>query len=379
MKRLALIISFLVITPQLTRAQVDVEHRRMLTLQTGFAVGQSEEALGGFGFFWFNEDHYPWTNTALRVIFAGIFVDSELSYFLPASTNTAIGAGLGGGLYIDSITPYVQGERLAHQEFYGDNANARVFINHELAAIPFGERGALPVNVRATYAVSGSFYRKTGTTQNFTLPDDFLTQTILAELRFGGIEPGLTARRGAELYLAAEANYRSGFDAFGPTGNTFPSHNTYQRVYGSLAGKIPIKDTLIYLRIGGGLGEDVDELSSYKLGGNLISVEPFTTTLHGYYTREIFAEDFGIANIVVSQKLSDEHGIAAHLYGDWAVAKSVPPGVRDWDNYFGVGAGLSFRTFWDVNALVSYGYGINAIRNGDSGGHEIGLALEKRF
>jgi hypothetical protein len=29
--------------------------------------------------------------------------------------------------------------------------------------------------------------------------------------------------------------------------------------------------------------------------------------------------------------------------------------------------------------LVSYGYGFNAVRNGDRGGHEVGLALEKKF
>ena len=29
--------------------------------------------------------------------------------------------------------------------------------------------------------------------------------------------------------------------------------------------------------------------------------------------------------------------------------------------------------------LVSYGYGVNAVRNGEHGGHEIGVALEKQF
>ena len=37
-------------------------------------------------------------------------------------------------------------------------------------------------------------------------------------MRLGGIEPGLTAKRGAELHILADANYRSGFDPFGPNG-----------------------------------------------------------------------------------------------------------------------------------------------------------------
>lgn len=47
-------------------AQVDVEHRRTLTLQSGTSIYQSEEALDGYGYFWFNEDHFPWDRTALR-------------------------------------------------------------------------------------------------------------------------------------------------------------------------------------------------------------------------------------------------------------------------------------------------------------------------
>jgi hypothetical protein len=355
-------------------AQVDIEHRRTLAIQTGSATSRSEEQIGGFGFYWFNENNFPCTNMALRVIFAGIYGDAELSYFLPASTNTAIGVGFGGGVFVDSITPYVAGERLSSQQFYGDNINLRLFVNQ---TIP--NPTPIPLNVRATYILSGSFYRSTDQTSGFTIPSDFLTHTVQAEFRAGGIEPGLTARRGVELYLAADVNYRSGFDPFGPVGSLFPEESSYQRLFGSLAGKIPFNQTTIFLRIAGGLGEDIDELSAWKLGGNLAGVEPFTYTVHGYYTREIFAEDFGLANIQISRQLTEAHNITAHLYGDYARAHTVAPQDGQWHDFFGVGAGLGFRTFWDINMLISYGYGFNAVRNGSRGGHEIGLAFEKQF
>ncbi len=372
MKTTALLILALAIAPG-ALCQVDIEHRRTLTLQTGLPL-KGDEPANGFGYLWFNQNNYPWTNTALRVIFAGIFVDTELSYFLPANPNIAVGAGMGGGLYIDSITPYQDGEILSNQRFYGDVATTRVFVNE---TIP--NPTPLPLNVRGTYSVTGSFYRKTDTTSDFTIPDDFVTQSLTAELRFGGIEPGLTARRGAELYLAADANYRSGFEAFGPNGALLPAHTEYRRVYGSLAAKIPVQQTTFFARVGGGLGEDLDELSAYKLGGNLLGVDQFAATLHGYYTREFFADDFGIANLELRQQLTEEHALAVHLYGDWAVLKPVAPEAPDWDNIFGVGAGVSFRALWDIDWLISYGYGINAVRNGERGGHEIGLALEKKF
>lgn len=373
MKRLLVALAFFALANN-APAQVDVQHRRTLTLQTGFSVSEGEERPGGFGFYWFNENHFPWTNTALRVIFAGVLLDAELSCFLPGNTHTAIGVGLGGGAFVDSITPYVKGERLARQEFYGDNANLRLFINHEIP-----NPTPLALNIRGTYIARGSFYRPTSHTSDFTLPQDFFTQTLLAELRFGAIQPGLTARRGLQLYIAAEANYRSGFDAFGPDAALFAAHSTYQRLSGSLAAKIPVESTTLFARVGGGLGDGIDQLSAWKLGGNLAGAEPFAYTLHGYYTREIFAEDFCIANLSVSQQLTDWRELTLHLYGDYAAARTVPPQDGQWHSFFGVGTGVGFRAFWDVQMLVNYGYGINAVRNGQRGGHEVGLAIEKKF
>jgi hypothetical protein len=357
-------------------AQIDIESRRVLVAQTGESVWHSEEALNALGFFWFNQNNYPWTNTALRIIYAGVYLDAELSYFVAGNTNTAIGFGAGGGFYLNSITPYVNGERLSHQGFYGDNVGGRIFINQ---TIP--NPTPLPLNLRGSYLITQEFYHKSDTTQDFTLPPDFYVQTIQSELRFGGIEPGLLSKRGAELYLEADANYRSGFDMFGPT--TPPTvlghQTTYQRTFGSLAAKIPAGPTVVSARLCGGWGEQLDELSAWKIGGNLVNLQPLAYTLHGYYTREFFTDRFALANLALGVPLTDKHNLAAHFYGDWAIARGVPPETRDTHNYFGVGMGLSFRALWDTDFLVSYGYGINAVRNGEHGGQEIGLALEKKF
>ena len=358
-----------------TFAQVDVEHRRTVTLQTGISVYHSEEELGGFGYFWFNQDHFPWTNSALRVIFAGIYLDTELSFFLPGATNTAIGVGVGGGLYLDSITPYVNGERLARQSFSGDDVGGHVFINQ---TIP--NPTPLPLNLRASYFIYQTFYRDSSSTARFILPRDFSVQTLQAEFRFGGIEPGLLSKRGAELYLEADANYRSGFEAFGPVGGPVLGHQSeYERLFGSLGAKLPAGPLTVGARVCAGYGDHLDEISAWKLGGNLVSVDPFAYTLHGYYLRELFTDRFVMSNLALSVPVNDSHKIALHFYGDWALARGVPPLARDYDNYFGAGAGFSFRGPWRTDFLLSYGYGFNAVRNGDRGGHEVALGLEKQF
>ena len=356
-------------------AQVDTQHRRTLAVQTGASIYQSEEALSAFGFFWFNEDRFPWTNTALRVIFAGIYADAEISYYVAGNTNTAIGAGAGGGLYVDSINPYLKGERLARQSFHGDSVGGRVFINQ---TIP--NPTPLPLNLRGSYFVSQSDYHENSSTDKFRLPPEFATQTIQAELRFGGMAPGLLSKRGAELYLAADANYRSGFERYGPVGGPVLGHQSeYERVFGSLGAKLPVGPLAVSARLAGGYGTDIDQLSAWKLGGNLVSIEPYAYTMHGYYLRELFTDRFLLSNLALSVPVNDEHKVAVHFYGDWARARGVLPLLREYHNYFGTGAGVSFRGPWQTDFLVSYGYGINAVRNGDHGGHEIALGLERQF
>ncbi len=355
--------------------QVDVEHRRLLTLQSGMSVYHSEEALDGYGFFWFNEDHFPWDRTALRLNYAGIYLDGELSYFLPLPTVTAIGIRLGGGVYSDDMHPYVQGERIASQEFDGDSGLVSVFINHEIGKIA----GQLPVNIRATYQARRTDYRKTGHTSDFVLPPNFFTHTVQGEFRLGGLEREITSRRGLVAYVLADANYRDDFRAFGPVGALFPAYSDYQRLLAQLGARIPIDKTTWFLLFTGGTGHHLDELSAYQLGGNLVNADPTIYTLHGYYTKEFFVRDFGLVNFEVRQEINEQHHVTLHLYADCAAERSVPPDGSAKRILPGVGTGIGFQTFWKTDVLLSYGYGFNAVRNGDRGGHEVALGIERKF
>jgi hypothetical protein len=356
-------------------AQVDVEHRRLLTLQTGMAVYHSEEEVNGYGFYWFNENHFPWDRTALRLNYAGVYLDTELSYFLPVETVTAVGIRLGGGGYVDDVVPYVRGERIISQEFDGDAGLASVFVNHEVLKIA----GQLPLNVRATYEVRRTSYRETSETSDFVLPPDFFTHTIQGEIRLGGIEREITSRQGLVAYVLADANYRDDFRAFGPVGAPFPTYSDYQRLLAQLGAKIPIDQTTWFLLFTGGTGHHLDELSAYRLGGNIVNADPAIYTLHGYYTREFFVRDFGLVNFEVRQEINEQHHVTLHLYADCAAERSVPPDGSSKRILPGIGSGVGFQTFWKTDVLLSYGYGFNAVRDHDRGGHEVAIGLEKSF
>lgn len=377
MKKLLCAALLLVVVAGPVSGQVDIEHRRTLSLQTSFAAGPSQERIGGFGFLWFNENNFPWTNTALRVIFAGVYADAELSCFLPCSTNTALGVGLGGGTYVNDIHPYGNGRRLYGQEFDGDVGNARFFINQ---TIP--NPTPLPLNVRLSYSPTFQYFHATDNTRAFDRPRDFFTHSFLGEIRFGGIEPGLTKTRGLELYLTAETSHRSGFDAFGPAGAHYPLQRDYQRLFGSLAGKLPAGPVIVSARFAGGAGHNMDVLNAWKLGGNLTGADEYALTLHGYYVRELFADSFYMGNLDIGIPLLANRKLVAHLYCDDAMVKTLDARTgtaNDWHNYLGVGAGLGFPAFCGTQVLVTYGYGVNAVRYDRHGGHEIGIALEKNF
>jgi hypothetical protein len=360
-------------------AQIDQSHRRMVVLQSTTGLNHSEEQSRAVGFFWFNQDNYPWDNTALRVIFAGVFLDTELSVFLSEEETTALGFGLDTAAFIDGASPYVDGERLSHQSFYGDHVGARFFVDHQLAEFPLTQEIQIPLHVRGTYRISGRWFRDSSGTQNFVLPDEFLLQSVLADLRLGALRPKMPSREGAELYLGLEASYRTGAAAFGPTGNLYPAHSQYQRAIAQLAGEFPAGPVRLYGRLAGAVAEGIDELSAIKLGGNLLNSDAFSYPVHGYYTREILAEDFGLVNLEIILPLTEEHALNLHCYGDYAAAHTVPPQDGRWHSYFGTGAGVSFEMWWQVRTLISYGYGFNAVRNGDHGAHELGLALQKSF
>jgi hypothetical protein len=374
-RRYCLVAAFLISLSGQAIAQVDVEHRRLLTLQSGMSVYNGEEELNAYGFFWFNENHFPWDRTALRLNYAAVYLDTELSYFLPVETVTAVGIRLGGGAYCDNVDPYVQGERIASQEFRGDAVLASVFVNHEIGKIA----GQLPVNVRATYEIRRTDYRTTGHTSDFVLPPDFFTHTVQGEFRLGGIEPEITSRQGLVAYVLADANYRDDFRAFGPVGSPFQANSNYQRLLGQLGAKIPVDQTTWFLLFTGGTGHDLDELSAYRLGGNIVNADPTIYTLHGYYTKEFFARDFGLVNFEVRQQVNEQHRVTLHFYADCAAERSVPPDQTNERVLPGLGAGVGFRSFWKTDVLVSYGYGFNAVRDGDRGGHEVAIGLEKQF
>jgi len=88
------------------------------------------------------------------------------------------------------------------------------------------------------------------------------------------------------------------------------------------------------------------------VGGNLLGVEPFTVTVHGYFVREFFASDFGVANLEVQP--ATHPGTCRDCPSLWRLGRREARAARRTrlGEYLGVGAGLSFRAIKDIDWLI---------------------------
>jgi hypothetical protein len=362
-------------------AQIDPDERRIFYAATTVPVDEGHGNVGGAGFFYWNRPKWPCDDTQFRLVFAGVYLDTLLTWPQLLGKNTSFNVGASALGFFDGLTEYRDGEDLDEQKFYGDTASVRTFVEREV----FKLWDEIPFNIKLEYELRGTQYREASTTDpTFVLPHDGYTQ--VAELRFalGGIRPGIVRIEGAELFLTTSAAWRGNWRPWGLAGAPFETSNRYQKIMagaGVLLGMdrfVPsLKKHYFGVRLSGGYGNRLDRLSQYKLGGSLPTGAE-STTVHGFYARELFASDFFLTNLSYEVPLADWHELAGHVYADYAAVKRKDIADHGWKGYGGLGAGVSAQ-WWKTDVLLTYGFGINAERLGHRGGHEIALQMFKTW
>jgi len=142
-----------------------------------------------------------------------------------------------------------------------------------------------------------------------------------------------------------------------------------------LAYTLPESGHSFSLSLTGGWSKDVDRPNTYRLGALLPLASEFALTLPGYYYQELSAQRFVVAAGEYSLPLDARKRWNFVVVGATALVDYLPgleqPG--NWNS--GVGAGLLYRSApWQV--MVGYGYGVNALRSGESGAHSIGVLVQ---
>jgi hypothetical protein len=352
-------------------SQIDPESRKLLQLGFNQSV-EGAAPIAGYLFYFVNEPNFLRTNLTLRLAIAPVYLDSELGIRGALGPNTDLGLGVAGGGFADSYFEYHDGTYLPAESFLGHSAEVSGSVYHL-----FNPGQMIPLNgilrLREHYSV---YAEDTHTSESFVLPHDHSTVSLRAGLRWGGREPVIHPDLAMELSAWYEGQFRSSAGPYGDNGDrTLEPFSQLMFARGLLNYTLPQSKQSFSLSLTGGSSVKADRFSAYRLGGNLPLSSEFPLLIPGYFYEELSASSF----VTLSGEYSVPLDAAKHwsLIGYGAVAEmDYLPGLSQPDHLnSGVGIGLAYHGgSWQVQ--TSYGYGFEAIRDGQRGGQNVGILLQ---
>lgn len=361
----------------LASAQIDPYARNLL--QLGYdqpLTGRGPHA--AYAYYYYNNPAFVNTNLALRLAVAPVYFDGELGFRELLSPTTDVGLGIRGGGYNDNYYEVRQGSYRRDESFDGFGGGTALKLYQRL-----NPSQMIPLNA----VVSGGFHYSTyaatdETAPQFELPDERVTTFVRTGLRLAGKEPLLDPDLAMELSVWYEKQWRMSEDrdyGFANDRRVEPTTDLYW-LYAGLNYAWTNRGTQLTFAFMAGGSDNADRFSAWRLGGVLPLAAEFPLILPGYYYQEISAQRFLHASASYLFPLSDNHRWqlrvgATSSYVDYAPGLEQP---NHWNT--GVGTGLSYTSAYNTwRVVLRYGYGINALRDGEEGAHSVGLLCQFNF
>jgi len=140
---------------------------------------------------------------------------------------------------------------------------------------------------------------------------------------------------------------------------------------------LPKSQQSFYVRLTAGTSIDADRFSAYRLGGFLPLISEFPLSLPGYYYQEISAKQFALLNSNYLLPLDPQKRWDLDLNASTAWVDYLPGEEQPGNWLSGVGGGILFHSRSDrLKILLTYAYGIDAIRSHGRGANSIGILLQ---
>jgi hypothetical protein len=288
-----LLVLVLLLAPAPATAQLDPEPRANLELGVEGPL-RGESVLAGYGFFLWNRPHFPEPENYTRLVVAPTFLLSELVRDHWPGPGFAAGLGVNGGLFRYSHDEFRLGRHLEQESFWGHGAELALSL---YPRVTLG--GLLPLEgqLRLTPAYL-AYQRGTDTASRFRLPPDTFLGTGRVGVRLGGVPPELLPDVALELSVWYEGRYRVEAGTYGlperPERLAHLTHRGWARLGGVAT---PVAGHTAELWLTGGMAEDTDPLSAFRLGSALPFRSEVPLLLHGYYVEEVFARRFWLVNL----------------------------------------------------------------------------------
>jgi hypothetical protein len=240
----------------------------------------------------------------------------------------------------------------------------------------------IPLNVVVQGVAHYSTYSATDKTDaQFRLPDDRVSTFARAGLRFAGKEPMLYPDLAMEMSVWFERQWR--FDestyGFAEDRRVQPTTDLYWVYVGSSFTWTNVGNQFTFGLTAGG-SENADRFSAWRLGGVLPLAAELPLTLPGYYYQELSARRFAHLSASYAASLSTDHRWQLRLNAACAYVDYLPGLAQPGHWHTGAGPDLSFTSrseAWRV--ILRYGYGFNAIREGQEGAHSVGVLVQYNF
>ncbi|HXI72817.1 MAG TPA: hypothetical protein VNN22_20965 [Verrucomicrobiae bacterium] len=361
------------LVPLLASAQIDPARRDLVQFGYNQAF-QGHVPLAGYAYYYHNQPNFLQTNLTLRLAVAPVYLDSEFGFVNGIGPNTDFGLGVAGGGFADSYNEIHGGTYFPSQSFEGNGAEISASLYHL-----FNPASLIPLNYVLRGKTHYASYNRTGeTASDFQLPNDHTEFSVRTGLRWGGVEPTLFPPLAMELSVWYEGAFRTDPGAYG-IDHAYEleqqSHLFWSEA--ALAYTLPKSQQSFYVRLTAGTSVDADHFSAYRLGGFLPLISEFPLSLPGYYFQEISARQFVLLNANYLLPLNPRKTWSLDLNASTAIVDYLPGEGQPGNTLTGVGGGILYHTpSQRLKLMVSYAYGIDAIRAAGRGASSIGVLMQ---
>jgi len=357
-------------------AQIDPYHRNLV--QLGYDQPLSGSGPQGiYAFYYYSNPELVGTNTALRLAIAPVYLDGEIGFRQLISRTTDLGVGFYGGAFGDNYYEVRQGHYYKGESFYGHGGGAALSLYQLL-----NPNMQIPLNLIARGGLRYALYDETSDTdKEFVLPDNRFIGFVRGGLRLAGKEPLLYADLGMEVSIWYERQWRSPSGEYGFNDDRRTEHiSDLFWLYAGLDYAWTNVGHRISFAVTSGASENADRFSAWRLGGVLPLISELPLILPGYYYEELTAKRFVHLYASYLFPLDPGHRFQFRIEAATACAEYLE-GFEQPDRWqTGVGAGLIFTPKSKRYRIVArYGYGFNALREGDRGAQSVGLLFQYDF
>ena len=356
--------------------QIDPNHRNLLEL--GYdqpLVGHGPQGI--YAYYYYNNPEICGTNIALRAALAPAYLDGEIGFKQLISPHTDLGIGIYGGAFSDNYYEVRQGEYLQDESFDGYGGGTALSLYQRV-----NPGMLIPLNIVARGGVRYTTYDKTDkTAATFVLPDNRVTSFFRGGLRIAGKEPILYPELGLEVSGWFERQWRSRHGLYGFAGDRDLSATTdLYWLYAGLNYALTNIGHQISVAATVGGSASADRFSAWRLGGVLPLSSEFPLVLPGYYYQELTAKRLLHLYASYLIPLDQAHRFQFRVEAASACLDYLSGFGQQHKWQTGVGGGLTFTPKSRICRIVlRYGYGFNALRDGQEGAHSVGLLFQYDF